>query len=60
MKGTKVIENFSVEEVASVVAEPGYIRNVYQDTVLNVDVMKQFVNGHACIKAQLKAWFPFK
>ncbi|KAI9287517.1 hypothetical protein BC943DRAFT_194172 [Umbelopsis sp. AD052] len=60
MKGTKVIENFSVEEVASVVAESGYIRDVFQDTVLNVDILKPFVNGHACVKAQLKAWFPFK
>jgi len=60
MKGTKVIEGFSVEEVASVVAEPGLIRNTFEDTVLDVDILKKFVNGHACTKAQLKAWFPFK
>jgi hypothetical protein len=60
MKGTKVIEGFSVEEVASVVTEPGHIRNTFQDTVLDVDILKKFVNGHACTKAQLKAWFPFK
>ncbi|KAJ2963890.1 hypothetical protein NQZ79_g1186 [Umbelopsis isabellina] len=60
MKGIKVIEGFSVEEVASVVSDPGHLQQTFRDSLLAVDVLKKLANGHACAKLQMKSWFPFK
>lgn len=60
MKGIKVIEGFSVEEVASVVSDPGHLQQTFRDSIQSVDVLKKLANGHACAKLQMKSWFPFK
>ncbi|CAM0137132.1 unnamed protein product [Umbelopsis sp. WA50703] len=59
-KGIKVIEGYSVEEVASLVADPGNLQQTFRDSLLGVDILKKFANGHACAKLHMKSWFPFK
>jgi hypothetical protein len=62
-KGSKVIENFSVDEVTAVVTDIGYVRKVYDDTIERegVDLVYQTADpGCRVIRQSIKALFPFK
>lgn len=61
-KGSKVIENFSVDEIRSVVTDIGHIRALYDDTIEpKTDVVRQDVeSGCRVIRQSIKALFPFK
>ena len=59
-KATKVIENFSVEEVAAAVTDIGNIRKTYDDTLESVELVKEMDPGLRVIRQSIKAIFPFK
>lgn len=61
-KGSKVIENFSVDEIRSVVTDVGHIRALYDDTIEpKTDLVRQDVeSGCRVIRQSIKALFPFK
>lgn len=59
-KATKVIENFSVEEVAAVVTDIGSVRKTYDDTLEHIDLVQDIDPGTRVITQSVKAIFPFK
>jgi hypothetical protein len=62
-KGSKVIENFSVDEVAAVVTDIGHVRKAYDDTIERegVDLVHPTIDpGCRVIRQSIKALFPFK
>lgn len=59
-KATKVIENFSVEEVATVVTDIGSVRKTYDDTLEQIDLVQDIDPGTRVISQSVKAIFPFK
>ncbi|KAG1122886.1 hypothetical protein G6F42_011061 [Rhizopus arrhizus] len=61
-KGSKVIENFSIDEIRSVVTDIGHIRTLYDDTIEpKTDLVRQDdASGCRVIRQTIKALFPFK
>ncbi|RUS24795.1 hypothetical protein BC938DRAFT_473063 [Jimgerdemannia flammicorona] len=59
VKAVKVIERFSLEEVAAVVTNSG-CRRAWDDMLDDREVLKYLGNGCAVIRSGLKAWFPLK
>ncbi|KAI7889902.1 uncharacterized protein EV154DRAFT_268848 [Mucor mucedo] len=59
-KATKVIENFSVDEVTSVVTDISDLRRGYDDTLEHIDLVRQINPGCRVISQSIKAIFPFK
>lgn len=59
-KATKVIENFSVDEVTSVVTDISDLRRSYDDTLEHIDLVRQINPGCRVISQSIKAIFPFK
>ncbi|RUS19669.1 hypothetical protein BC937DRAFT_87130, partial [Endogone sp. FLAS-F59071] len=59
VKAVKVIERFSLEEVAAVVTNSG-CRKAWDDMLDEREVLKYLGNGCAVVKSGLKAWFPLK
>lgn len=59
-KATMVIENFSVDEVTSVVTDISDLRRAYDDTIEYIDLVRQFDPGCRVISQSVKALFPFK
>lgn len=61
-KGSKVIENFSVDEIRTVVTDIGHMRALYDDTIEpKTDLVRQDVeSGCRVIRQSIKALFPFK
>lgn len=59
-KATKVIENFSVDEVTSVVTDISDLRRAYDDTLEHIDLVRQITPGCRVISQTVKALFPFK
>ncbi|RCH79679.1 hypothetical protein CU098_000248, partial [Rhizopus stolonifer] len=61
-KGTKVIENFSADEVLAVVKDTDYVRIQYDDTIESPIELVRQTNYPACkvIRYAVKAIFPFK
>lgn len=59
-KISKVIENFSVDEVLSVVTDTDQIRKSYDDTIDNIELLSEVEPGCKVIKQNVKAVFPFK
>ncbi|KAI9482759.1 MAG: hypothetical protein EXX96DRAFT_555509 [Benjaminiella poitrasii] len=61
-KGTKVIENFSAEEVLAVVSDLGHVRRAWDDTIeCPIDVIRTTQDAHcSVIRETIKSIFPFK
>ncbi|KAG2230089.1 hypothetical protein INT48_004351, partial [Thamnidium elegans] len=59
-KATKVIENFSVDEVTCVVTDIGNVRKAYDDTIEHIDLVRQIEPGCRVVQQTVKALFPFK
>ncbi|KAI8646295.1 hypothetical protein BD408DRAFT_410519 [Parasitella parasitica] len=61
-KGSKVIENFSIDEIRSVITDIGHIRALYDDTIEpRTDLIRQDdESGCRIIRQSVKALFPFK
>ncbi|CEP18581.1 hypothetical protein [Parasitella parasitica] len=61
-KGSKVIENFSIDEIRSVITDIGHIRALYDDTIESkTDLIRQDdASGCKIIRQSIKALFPFK
>ncbi|KAK4513276.1 uncharacterized protein ATC70_011844 [Mucor velutinosus] len=61
-KGSKVIENFSMDEIRSVITDIGHIRALYDDTIESkTDLIRQDdASGCRVIRQAIKALFPFK
>jgi hypothetical protein len=59
-KATKVIENFSLDEVISVVTDIDQIRRAYDDTIDNIKLHRQVEPGCRVVRQSIKAIFPFK
>ncbi|KAI8379962.1 hypothetical protein EDC96DRAFT_119277 [Choanephora cucurbitarum] len=61
-KGSKVMENFSVDEILAVIKDTGHVRASYDDTIeLPMEAVHQ-TDAPACkiIRHAVKAVFPFK
>ncbi|KAF1805903.1 hypothetical protein FB192DRAFT_1068941 [Mucor lusitanicus] len=61
-KGSKVIENFSMDDIRSVITDIGHIRAQYDDTIEpKTDLIRQDdASGCSVIRQTIKALFPFK
>lgn len=59
-KATKVIENFSVDEVTCVVSDIGNVRRTFDDTIEHIELVRQIEPGFRIIQQTVKALFPFK
>lgn len=59
-KATKVIENFSVDEVTSIVTDISDLRRAYDDTIEQIDLVRQINPGCRVVSQSIKALFPFK
>lgn len=59
-KATKVIENFSVDEVTCVVTDIGNVRKAYDDTIEHIESVRQVEPGCRVVQQTVKALFPFK
>ncbi|KAI7853908.1 hypothetical protein BDC45DRAFT_509320 [Circinella umbellata] len=60
VKATKVIEGFSLEEVASIVANTGNLRKLYDESVEEMEVVARTQNGCQVVRQLVKGIFPFK
>ncbi|KAG1420949.1 hypothetical protein G6F57_023612 [Rhizopus arrhizus] len=59
-KASKVIENYSAEEVLAVVSDTQNVRKAYDDTIEEIDVLRHLRPGCKVVRQTLKAIFPFK
>lgn len=59
-KASKVIENFSVDEVTAVVTDIGNLRKAYDDTLQHIHLIRQLEPGCRVLNQSVKAIFPFK
>ncbi|KAI8878612.1 hypothetical protein K501DRAFT_195436 [Backusella circina FSU 941] len=59
-KATKVIENFSLDEVISVVTDIDQIRRAHDDTIDSIQLHRQVEPGCRIVRQSVKAIFPFK
>ncbi|KAI8887937.1 hypothetical protein K501DRAFT_283050 [Backusella circina FSU 941] len=59
-KISKVIENYSVDEVLAVVTDTDQIRKSYDDTIDHIELLSDVEPGCKVIKQNVKAVFPFK
>ncbi|KAG0175551.1 hypothetical protein DFQ30_005246 [Apophysomyces sp. BC1015] len=59
-KASKVIECFSLEEVASVVTDIGNLRQSYDETLERIEPMRCIKRGCHVVRQIMKAIFPFK
>ncbi|KAI9488591.1 hypothetical protein BDB00DRAFT_36474 [Zychaea mexicana] len=60
VKATKVIEGFSLEEVASIVTNTGNLRKQYDEAVEEIEVLARLRNGCQIVRQLVKGIFPFK
>lgn len=59
-KASKVIENFSTEEVASVVTNISQVRVAYDTSLEKCELIKPIQRGCQVIRQEIKGIFPFK
>ncbi|KAI9030711.1 hypothetical protein CLU79DRAFT_731178 [Phycomyces nitens] len=59
-KASKVIEGFSLEEVASVVTELGNLRKSFDESVESTEIVKHVKQGCNIVHQTVKSVFPFK
>ncbi|KAI8335732.1 hypothetical protein BC941DRAFT_62718 [Chlamydoabsidia padenii] len=59
-KASKVIENFSIEEVASVVTNISQARVAYDSSLEKCEMVKPIQRGCQVIRQEIKGIFPFK
>ncbi|CAO3594807.1 unnamed protein product [Absidia cylindrospora] len=59
-KSSKVIENYSIEEVASVVTNISELRTVYDSSLEKCEIVKPIQRGCQVIRQEIKGIFPFK
>ncbi|ORZ22462.1 hypothetical protein BCR42DRAFT_168736 [Absidia repens] len=59
-KSSKVIENYSIEEVASVVTNISELRSVYDSSLEKCEMVKPIQRGCQVIRQEIKGIFPFK
>lgn len=60
VKATKVIEGYSMEEVASIVADIGSLRKQYDESLEDIESLCILDSGCRIIRKVIKAIFPFK
>ncbi|KAI9268960.1 hypothetical protein BDA99DRAFT_503102 [Phascolomyces articulosus] len=60
IKASKVIEGFSLEEVASIVTNTGNLRKQYDESVEEIEVLARTSNGCQIVRQLIKGIFPFK
>ncbi|KAI8143239.1 hypothetical protein BJV82DRAFT_611917 [Fennellomyces sp. T-0311] len=60
VKASKVIEGFSLEEVASIVTNTGNLRKHYDESVEEIEALYRTRNGCQIVRQLVKGIFPFK
>lgn len=60
IRATKVIEGFSLEEVASLVTDAGSLRKLFDESVEESEILFQGNNGCHVVRQLIKGIFPFK
>lgn len=59
-KASKVIEDYSSEEIIAVVSDVQSVRKAYDDTVEHIDILRHTNPGYKVIRQFIKTIFPFK